>query len=989
MTRRWFISSAAVGAAADATSVTGSRPSFSPAVRIARAIEEQAAETFPDRPGPALQLLGPGDTIGFDRAVVVREEPPPGCPNSPANYLAHVEFSDASLPWLLSFPAARKLPWLALLVLRDDEGDLKQGVPLPVVDAPGTALPDLGDAWAWAHVEARVEDHETPEAAVTRDVRSGVDNVVARLICPRALDPDRGWLACVVPATKAGVAAGLGDTPPPDATAQAWSPGQSHARLPVYHWWRFRTGKKGSFEELARNVAPVEGDSLEGFGSRTVDVRHPWPHKDVLQGVAPAQVTVSVHGALRLPHTDTAEDVWSDTASMNKFRELIVEHLDAPAARRQPERVGMPPDRDEKAVAAPLYGSHHTGAQQVPADGWMNELNTQVKYRIAAAIGARYVQLEQEFLMARAWEQVGQVNEANQALAATELAAEAARAAQSKHLDPMRTAPLTELSSLYRDVIEAGEESTGGRGQPVASLLRHSAVPDGVATTAFVRLTRPGGALRRRSRRAMEVAEAAAPTSGAVPAGGVTATAATGAFLSRALDASKVSMPSTWLAGVERSTIPPAGEVVHGPMAASESRAGDPSAAFASQTLNDVLFGLWMVAVDFCEEGIASPMFEEFGNPRQELVELFARKEEGEKAGDPRAAARPVALRGIRRKISAETRATPLLAGVGMGMTSDTLVKRIRREIHPVPRCMGHMTSRLGEVVMGERSDQDARPLRPIMTHPEFGFPIAAELLTRWPEWAVPGVSAFPDNSSTLLEPNPAFVEAMLVGVNQEFNRELRWREYPTDEAGTPFSRFWPPGGTQASYGEIARWAPDTKLGDHDPDRGTSLLVLLIRGEVLQRYPGTVVLAARSVDRKVESPDVTWQEPRFVLPVDERTNLYGFAGLSAAQAVAEHWMFVMREPMRGAQFGFDVRTPESPPFDSWPNLTWDEVPTVNGFVVPRVLAGADGERPPALGPGQDPPGWEGLDASNFARILFQRPFQLAFSSSAMVGEPPA
>ncbi|WP_406088859.1 hypothetical protein [Streptomyces sp. NBC_01013] len=986
MTRRWFISSAEVGAAADATSVTGSRPSFSPAVRITRAIKDQSVETFPDRPGPALQLLGPGDTIGFDRAVVVREEPPPGCPNSPANYLAHVEFSDASLPWLLSFPAVRKLPWLALLVLRDNEGDLKQGGPLPIVEASGTALPDLADAWAWAHVEARVEDAETPEGAVTRDVRSGVDNVVARLICPRDLDPDRGWLACVVPATKAGIAAGLGDTPPPDGNAPAWSPGQAQARLPVYHWWRFRTGSEGSFEELARKVAPVEGDSLEGFGARTVDVRHPWPHKDVLEGVAPAQVTVPVHGALRLPHTDTAKEVWSHEASMNKFRGLIVEHLDAPAARRQPDRVGMPPDRDEKAVAAPLYGSHHTGAQQVPGAGWMNELNTQVKYRIAAAIGARYVQLEQEFLMARAWEQVGQVNEANQALAASELAAEAARAAQAKHLDLMRTAPLTELSSLYRDVIEAEEEGTGG--QPVASLLRHSAVPDGVATTAFVRLTRPGGALRRRSSRAMEVAAVAAQAPAGVPAGGVRAPD-TEPFLSRALDASKVSLPSTWLAGVEREAILPAGEVVHGPMAASEARAGDPSAEFASQTLNDVLFGLWMVAVDFCEKGIDTPMFEEFGNPRQELEALFVKKQERERPGEPRPAARPGALRGIRRKISVEKRATPLLAAAGLGMTSGTLVKRIRRVIRPVPQCMGHMTSRLGQVVMGERTDQDARPLRPIMTHPEFGFPIAAELLTRWPEWAVPGISAFPDNSSTLLEPNPAFVEAMLVGLNQEFNRELRWREYPTDEAGTPFSRFWPPGGTQPGYGEIARWGLDGKLGDHGPDRGTNLLFLLIRGEVLQRYPGTVVLAAKSVDRKVEGPDDTWKKPRFVLPVDERTNVYGFADLTAPQAVAEHWMFVMREPMRGAQFGFDVRTPKSPAFDSWPNLTWDEVPTVNGFVIPRVLAGAEGRRPPALGPGQDPPGWEGLDASNFARILFQRPFQLAFSASAMVGEPPA
>jgi len=223
----------------------------------------------------------------------------------------------------------------------------------------------------------------------------------------------------------------------------------------------------------------------------------------------------------------------------------------------------------------------------------------------------------------------------------------------------------------------------------------------------------------------------------------------------------------------------------------------------------------------------------------------------------------------------------------------------------------------------------------------------------------------------------------VLVGLNQEFNRELRWREYPTDEAGTPFSRFWPPGGAEPGYGEIALWGTDDAIGAHDPNVGKKLLILLIRGEVIRRYPGTLVLAAKSVDRKVESPAVIWNEPRFVLPVDAGTNLYGFEGLTAHQAADEKWMFVVREPMRGTQFGFDLRTEHSPAFDSWPNLTWDEVPTENGFAVPRTVNGL----PPTLTPPPDPPTWAGLDASNFARIIFQRPFQLAFSASKMVGPP--
>ena len=58
---------------------------------------------------------------------------------------------------------------------------------------------------------------------------------------------------------------------------------------------------------------------------------------------------------------------------------------------------------------------------------------------------------------------------------------------------------------------------------------------------------------------------------------------------------------------------------------------------------------------------------------------------------------------------------------------------------------------------------------------------------------------------------NAAFVEALLVGLNQEFNRELLWREYPTDQAGTPFARFWP--GERGVFGEIGHWGDGGALG--------------------------------------------------------------------------------------------------------------------------------------------------------------------------------
>ena len=101
----------------------------------------------------------------------------------------------------------------------------------------------------------------------------------------------------------------------------------------------------------------------------------------------------------------------------------------------------------------------------------------------------------------------------------------------------------------------------------------------------------------------------------------------------------------------------------------------------------------------------------------------------------------------------------------------------------------------------------------------------------------------------TLLETNPEFVAALLVGLNHEFNRELLWREFPTDQRGTSFARFWPSAG--ADVDEIARWPLDAPLGSQLRAGGESSLALLVRGELLRRFPGTALLAVRGEGGKL------------------------------------------------------------------------------------------------------------------------------------------
>ncbi|MFI5972885.1 hypothetical protein [Streptomyces sp. NPDC051452] len=839
MSTRWFFSSALVGAAASATG-----QALRTSVLFARDMDGKQEQE--PAAGPTLSLVGPGDVYGFDRTMVLREEPSPGSAPAAENVLAGVELAHADLPWLLSPGQASTpsgptpQPWIVLIVLDESEAaPPRASTPLPVLTAPVAVLPPLAERWAWAHVEARLPDDVTDlgvaQGLAAQGVRNHSAEVVGRLLCPRRLAPNRGWIAAVVPATAAGRAAGLNADLVGPGTADAWPiDGNATVDLPVYHWWTFRTGDAGTFEQLARQLRfrPATG---AGLGTRTVDVSRPWPAEPQ---TGPA--TVALDGALRAPGA-TAPEAWSDPTEQDRFRTLLRERLDEPAKRRA--AAGNPvDDRDTVAVAPPLYGSHHTGQQTVPTDpgSWMSTLNLEVRRRVAAALGARYVQLEQEFLMARAWEQVGEIRQANRLLAVSELAATTAEQAQRKHLAPLGVTDLVTVMAPMSSRMPLSAAAAGpvGAATTLTTMLAKSPVPTGAASTSFARLLRRGGALARRADR---VAAGAAPN------------------------------------GETPKTVIEAG-----------------------------------------------------------LIDFHVIDEH-----DP-----------------------------GAGLPSE-----LRAAVAPSRLQLMRMTDRIPAESWARRSEADARPLQPIMAHPKFTVPIAEELLARWPEWAIPGIGAFPPDSVTLLETNPEFVAALLVGLNHEFNRELLWREFPTDQRGTPFARFWPTDG--ADIDEIARWPMDAPLGSRLRSDSEGNLALLVRGELLRRFPGTALLAVRGENGKL--PAEFGGVPATPLALDESTVLYLFAGIDEQRARAEDWFFVFREPMRGTQFGFD--TGDQPDrMKTWADLTWSGV-TVDAANCVRLAPPPD--TPRELAPA-DPPVW-GRDAADMGRIAFQQPFQLAFRATTLLG----
>jgi hypothetical protein len=282
------------------------------------------------------------------------------------------------------------------------------------------------------------------------------------------------------------------------------------------------------------------------------------------------------------------------------------------------------------------------------------------------------------------------------------------------------------------------------------------------------------------------------------------------------------------------------------------------------------------------------------------------------------------------------------------------------------------------------------------MASPTFPVPTALALLESEPEWFMPGLGAFPTNRVALLRQNAEFIESYLVGINHEMMRELLWREYPTDQRGTPFQRFWPRPDGSADVPPVHTWtepAAQRPLGSRLA-QADGLSVLLVRGEVLRRYPGTVVTAIRSAPPDAAGhfrpdPGQPAVPPIFAIRIDESTTAYAFEIptielTTPARWEQPGWFFVFAEHSYRIRFGFD-EPPEDQVilFDTWNDLAWpgagfaSPLPVVRG----HAIAGADLPPPALVGP--EGPFWN-QDSADIARIALQRPFRVAIQAGVLL-----
>ena len=168
----------------------------------------------------------------------------------------------------------------------------------------------------------------------------------------------------------------------------------------------------------------------------------------------------------------------------------------------------------------------------------------------------------------------------------------------------------------------------------------------------------------------------------------------------------------------------------------------------------------------------------------------------------------------------------------------------------------------------------------PAMAYPIFPEPVYYYLKMFSEKFFIPSIDKIPDNSVALFLSNEAFTEAYLCGMNTEMGRELLWREYPTDQRGSYFRKFWDSETTaQDIHNEnffdvtpLHTWMKGD-LGSHHMASKDQLLLFAIKGKLMKLFPSTQVFLHKATGtysaqiKKIDFDTNVLDEKHIIRPV--------------------------------------------------------------------------------------------------------------------------
>jgi hypothetical protein len=274
-----------------------------------------------------------------------------------------------------------------------------------------------------------------------------------------------------------------------------------------------------------------------------------------------------------------------------------------------------------------------------------------------------------------------------------------------------------------------------------------------------------------------------------------------------------------------------------------------------------------------------------------------------------------------------EQLADPPSAGATLlSVNLDGTHNAIASGLHPVTTIEAPLARRLRSVPAGPRRTD---PIEPVLAAPEFPQPMYRPLTDLGREWLLPGLDQFPQGVAVFFT-NWTFVESFLVGLNHEMARKLLWNGYPTDQRGTYFRHFWDIGSridgtSDPDIDPIHTWS--APLGKNRK-QSVDPLVLVVRGELIRRYPNVIVYAAQAEPDGSggRQPGSKEEHPLFFGRVDPDVALFGF-NLDAAVARGDPgYFFVLQEHPSEPRFGLHTSQGDyGKQPKNWQSLGWDHL----------------------------------------------------------------
>ncbi len=939
-------------------------------------------------------------------------------------------------------------------------------------------FPPVEEVWAWAHVQINRHLEHVSGAALVSDVTTELDADpdmgISRLICPRKLRRSTAYSAFVVPSFEVGRVGGLDqDTAGVKAQRPAWrqtAPGSQPAaedtQFPFYFHWQFQTGEHGDFESLVSLLDPIVMQPESG--KIPMDIQTPGFGLDDLS----AEPILGFEGALKPPgfEADPFASVAGNQDFLDRLRKVLNLSADAAADPAGPDNTvadvahpfysAVEHAVDDPILVPPIYGMWHALIHKLaptPAASkpWVHELNLDPRHRGAAGLGTQTVQQEQERLMDEAWHQVGEINRINDRMRQAELAKKASARLFRKHFGRESNDHFLQRTALMHDRV-----STGGTAETVNEAFRTSRIPLAAKSAAFKRIVRP---TRRVNRKLGQQSPSAEGLHREVLVNFNRDEAAASAITAAKLKIAPVSVVS--LGGAAAAIT--AGQAAY--QADPVYAAKDAFLSFFDARHSDTLAdrAAWIAAVN-AETNLTLDVRGRLVDLINALTEVAAQAEAGISltlANASYEAYFGTSSSGKRyRGVLVMKESEPDIDRVGTATTQDDIVRFQEQfaalqavtsnssDVEFLPPTRLPMLANLDgisnalrsklhpEVTITERvlkpikvwdgtSMQPLTDFKPIMAHPAFDDPVYAFLKQLSQDFILPNVEQLAADSITLVQTNQRFIEAYMVGLNHEMARELLWREFPTDQRGSYFRQFWDVKDNlleddpeaQLDIDKLHTWARE--LGDHrarqwneDDPEDDGNIVLVVRGQLLRKYPNTMVYAQKALydpadptAQRVMAEDspATVKYPLFSAELEPDIFLFGF-DLSIDQARGHRlrgdqtvggshdpgWFFAFKERPGQTKFGLDdfadefgdtsIMPPTANPA-TWDDLTWEHLVDVRESLERYVLRFDRTLAPTDPAAGELQPEW-GHNAADVASILYQSPVLFARHAGEMLPE---